>query len=377
MDMEQHKPSKNPFLYGGALVAALIGSGFASGQEIMQFFAVYGTAGILAGCGLAFVAMFLFAWAVLAGSRDLGDGDVNDAFCYLCGKGLGRVLGWLLPIFLYMIFIVMLSGAGSLLTESFGLHPLVGRLAIALLSLCAVLLGMGKLVSILGRIGPVVICFILVIGVVSLLQNAQQLPQADQLLHTLPLAKATPWWWLSGITYAAFCSLAMFPFLAGMGKNMQGKLPWQSAGIGCLFFTASAAVVSLAILASLQDVYARGIPTVFLAEQIYSKLGLVFTLVMFLGIFTSAAPMLWTACHRLCKDEKSPRFRLVAVALVAFACLGGMLPFGKLVNLLYPYMGYLSLIPFFAVLLRRAAKKAGLSKPRSGARTGASSGASC
>ena len=52
MDMEQHKPSKNPFLYGGALVAALIGSGFASGQEIMQFFAVYGTAGILAGCGL-------------------------------------------------------------------------------------------------------------------------------------------------------------------------------------------------------------------------------------------------------------------------------------------------------------------------------------
>lgn len=57
--------------------------------------------------------------------------------------------------------------------------------------------------------------------------------------------------------------------------------------------------------------------------------------------------MLWTACHRLCKDEKSPRFRLVAVALVTFACLGGMLPFGKLVNLLYPYMGYLSLIPGF------------------------------
>lgn len=226
--MEQHKPSKNPFLYGGALVAALIGSGFASGQEIMQFFAVYGTAGILAGCGLAFVAMFLFAWAVLAGSRDLGDGDVNDAFCHLCGKGLGRVLGWLLPIFLYMIFIVMLSGAGSLLTESFGLHPLVGRLAIAILSLCAVLLGMGKLVSILGRIGPVVICFILVIGVVSLLQNARQLPQADQLLHTLPLAKATPWWWLSGITYAAFCSLAMFPFLAGMGKICRAGSPGKA-----------------------------------------------------------------------------------------------------------------------------------------------------
>ena len=62
---------------------------------------------------------------------------------------------------------------------------------------------------------------------------------------------------------------------------------------------------------------------------------------------------------------------------MTFACLGGMLPFGKLVNLLYPYMGYLSLIPFFAVLFRRAAKKAGLPKPRNRSRTNASSGASC
>ena len=48
---------------------------------------------------------------------------------------------------------------------------------------------------------------------------------------------------------------------------------------------------------------------------------------------------------------------------MTFACLGGMLPFGKLVNLLYPYMGYLSLIPFFAVLFRRLREKAPHKKP--------------
>ncbi|MEG0620682.1 MAG: hypothetical protein RR477_06115, partial [Raoultibacter sp.] len=40
----------------GALVGTLIGSGFASGQEVMQFFTSYGLAGII-GC---LVAMVLF-----------------------------------------------------------------------------------------------------------------------------------------------------------------------------------------------------------------------------------------------------------------------------------------------------------------------------
>lgn len=32
--------------FAGAVIATLIGSGFASGQEAMQFFAAYGTLGI-------------------------------------------------------------------------------------------------------------------------------------------------------------------------------------------------------------------------------------------------------------------------------------------------------------------------------------------
>lgn len=57
--MEQTKTKlsvMNVFKFAGAIIAFLIGSGFASGQEVLQFFTNYGLKGILG----VFVAMALF-----------------------------------------------------------------------------------------------------------------------------------------------------------------------------------------------------------------------------------------------------------------------------------------------------------------------------
>ena len=45
------------FKYAGAFVAFMIGSGFATGQEVMQFFTAYGIWGI----GGIFISMFLYS----------------------------------------------------------------------------------------------------------------------------------------------------------------------------------------------------------------------------------------------------------------------------------------------------------------------------
>ena len=58
--MEEKKKHLWPVIkYAGAFIAFMIGSGFASGQEIMQFFTSYG----LWGVGGALISMFLFSWS--------------------------------------------------------------------------------------------------------------------------------------------------------------------------------------------------------------------------------------------------------------------------------------------------------------------------
>jgi len=61
--------------------------------------------------------------------------------------------------FLFGVFVVMISGAGATLTEYYGLHPMVGRVGMALVSFITVSLGLDKLSKILGGIGPIIIVF--------------------------------------------------------------------------------------------------------------------------------------------------------------------------------------------------------------------------
>ncbi len=69
--MKQQFSLLNVLKYAGAYAACAIGSGFATGQEIMQFFTAQGAMSILG----AVVTMLIFGWAggtVMKDSSDLG-----------------------------------------------------------------------------------------------------------------------------------------------------------------------------------------------------------------------------------------------------------------------------------------------------------------
>ena len=84
--MKQKVNGLNVIKYAGAYIAFIIGSGFATGQEIIQFYTSYGIWGI----GSIAISMFLFAWVggtvTDMGFRTKGMEKVN---AYV-GNGLAR-----------------------------------------------------------------------------------------------------------------------------------------------------------------------------------------------------------------------------------------------------------------------------------------------
>ena len=79
---------KDVLKIGGAYAAFCIGSGFATGQEIMQFFTAFGWAGI----GSAIITMILYVWMGVTLMRDGRKYSfTSDAavWKHYCGKGLG------------------------------------------------------------------------------------------------------------------------------------------------------------------------------------------------------------------------------------------------------------------------------------------------
>lgn len=349
------------FYSAGAMIAFLIGCGFSSGQEVMQFFTSYGPVESLLGGLLTFALFIWFTARALKDARRLRLLQVNEIFKYYCGDVIGTFFNWLVPVLLFMIYMVMLSGAGALLNEYYGLPNIAGRLLMAGLTLLTVLLGLNGLVQIIGRIGPVIILFIIGIGMVCIFSNTEGITNAAKTMRTLPLKRAAPWWWLSATIYASFSALTTLPFLAGLGRGMPTDDECVKTGIlGSAGFMGAAMVLSFGMLAYITEIYNKNVPAVYIADQLLHGVGIVFSIVMFLGIYTTAVPMLWSSCSRISNKENSWKFRIAVLSLTCIGLCGSGFPFASLVNIFYPYMGYIGLLVFGGMLLRQVRGKRAL-----------------
>ena len=123
----------------GAYVAYMMGSGFSTGQEILQYFACYGMAGlfsILLCMGLLIFAAVSF---IRAGYREQFK-KPEDVYVYYCGKRLGRAYHYFTTVSIYLCFIVMVAAAGAAVEQHFGISRIAGALAIGALACATVML---------------------------------------------------------------------------------------------------------------------------------------------------------------------------------------------------------------------------------------------
>ena len=83
------------------------------------------------------------------------------------------------------------------------------------------------------------------------------------------------------------------------------------------------------------------IPNLYLANSISPILGFIFVIVIFLAIFSSCAPSMFTLCASF-RKEKTPEYNRFAVILVVASVLCSMLlPFDQLLGLVYGVYGVL------------------------------------
>lgn len=326
------------FKIAGAYIAVCIGAGFATGQEIMQFYSSFGLKSILGG-------LVCMALLVICGANILKTGKENkfssnsEVFSFFCGKHIGKFFKAFIPVFLLSTFVVMISGAGAAINQYFGIAPSAGRLIMIILVLGSLYLGFEKITKILGGLGNVIITVSLIIGIISTLKNIDGLSRVNDVVKTLNLTRAAGSWWMSGILYASFNILLATPFLVGIGKTVTNKKNCLIGGaVGGVVLMIATMILNLGILSNLSEIYTQQIPTLFLAEQISPIVATLFIGMLIGGIYTTAVPLLWVTCDTF-TTEGTKSFNLLAIVLSIIGYFGGSLPFAKLVNFIYPTAG--------------------------------------
>ena len=124
---------KRVIIVAGSFIAFAIGSGFSTGQEILQFFSAFGTF-VFIQTILFFVGNLYVNYNFLEAGRIGKFEKASQVFNYFCGKYVGAFFDWFAVVFTYMSFFVMVSGAGATLNQHFGIPTTVGAIIIAALA---------------------------------------------------------------------------------------------------------------------------------------------------------------------------------------------------------------------------------------------------
>lgn len=340
------------FILGGALSVYLIGGATATGQEAMQFFTSHGFKGI----GALIITLLLFGWAssslIMLGYDTKGTSQ--SVYKYYFGDKIGTIVEWFVTLFLYGLVITAISGGGSIISEFYGISKFFGASVMAVLVFITVLLSLNKIVDILGVVAPIIIVFTAIISIISITNNVDQLQNATQLLSEFDVMQAVSSWWLSGILYGSLGITIAAPFLIRMGSITNNRREALLGGLtGTAMYALTIGLISLALLASISDVYNIETPLVMIAKDIGVIFSVIFSIVIFSGIYTTAAPMFWYVCERLAV-EGTKRYIWTASLLIIFAYFGGLtLPFGKLINILFPLTGLLGMFLIIAMVIHQ------------------------
>lgn len=355
MENEMKTNRLNVIKYAGAYVAFIIGSGYATGQEIIQFYTSYGAWSI----GSILISMFLFAW-VGGAVTDLGyrtkENKNANGYTMICGKYLGTFYEYFVRFFLFAVVVVMISGAGATLHEYYGLNHSVGSLLMTLLVFIAFAFGFSRLIDIIGCMGPIIIVFSIVVAVGIIIVSGGGLNlNAD--VTALESSRSAANWWISGILYASYNLFGSIPFLVAMGAGGSTAKEVRRGGIlGGITLMAAVLFMNAALLLRVDEIAEYAVPTLQLAKELSPVLGTLFSVVLLCGIFSTAAPMMWTVCSKLA-PQGTKKSLVVAAVLNAAAFGFGQLPFGTLVGTIYPYTGYLGMLLLVCLAIYKLRKR--------------------
>lgn len=339
---------KRVLMIGLAYFGVTVGAGFASGQEMLQFYVSYGWWG-LAGAGVNLLIMPLTALAILQyGSyfRAQSHGKVFDS---IASKFLAKFMDYGLSIAQFCIGFVMLAGAGSNLNQQFGLPLFAGSAIMVVLVIVAGMFNPDRVSGIIGGITPAMIALILAAGLYSILTFSGSL----QGVHEFAIEHVTsslPNWLLATVNYTGlsmFSGIAMAIIIGG--QNWSPQAAGWGGFLGGLIFGGLLLLMTAALLLRVEDVYTSDLPTLALINEMNPILGVIASIATYLMIFSTALGVFYSLGKRLAVPRPSLyRVVFVAVTLIGFGL--SFLPFTALVNNVFPVLGWLGIL-FVAVLV--------------------------
>lgn len=324
------------------IIGALIGAGFASGQEIYSFFYSYGVIGligIIITCVLISFTLYKSLKIIYKNKID----NYNDFLkVFIKNKKVTKAINLIINILLLVTFYIMIAGFGAYFEQEIGVSKIIGSCVLVVMSAIVFFTSVKGVLKVSEFIVPVLIIFIIIIGGINLITINSEIEN--------PVIKKG--WLLSSSSYASFNMILLIPAIIPLRKQITKETNIKYIAIisGILMIIMSVMIYMLLTKCDI-DISTLEMPIVYVVSTYFGKFKPIYAFIILSSIFTTAISIGIGFLQNMSKNKKS------YAQFVLFMCITSLIVsnfgFSKLVNFVYPLFGYLGILQIFSIITKK------------------------
>jgi uncharacterized membrane protein YkvI len=337
---------KNIIRVASIYAAAIIGAGFASGREIVQFFSIYYKGGfygiVFAGCLFA-----LFGCVVLDKVYRERIKNYDELIFPVMGWLPGRVMEISVTLFLLSVFCVMIAGSGSIISEKLGIPFRYAVVLSSFVFMVLILTNIKGIVTISTIITPVMTVGMIIIGfyVISARDTAVFLNITGYIKHV------SENWFFSSLLYVGYNSILSVVVLCRLLPYLRTRKTGITGGVlGGAVLGIVALVINYCIYLFSPGSLSEDLPVTNIIEKYSRMLDILYSIILWFAMMVSAVTTGFSFIDRISSKIKTDRKIITIVACTLVTPLSGF-GFSKLISTIYPVFGYIGIFMVFVILL--------------------------
>ena len=326
-----------------AFIGVVVGAGFASGQEALQYFVAFGNMGLW-GVLLASALMIITGVAILQLGSYFQADEHTAVYDNISGPIVSRILDWGTLATLFSIGFVMFAGGGSTISQQFEGVPIwVGGAIMLVLVLLVGLLDVDKVSNVIGAITPFIIIFVVLATGYTIIVTDVDWSQANEFAVNnveSPLSN----WWLAALNYTGLnvmCAVSMSIVIGG--NILDNRAVGVGGLIGGFFYLLLLALLVVSLYMVAPEVYKQDLPVLTLINHVSPALGYFMTFIIYGMVFNTAIGMFYAMGKRLTRKKPKLFYPVYAGACVVGFILS-FIGFKQLVSSVYPILGWIGLL---------------------------------
>lgn len=338
------------FQIAAVYVGTVVGAGFATGKEIVEFFTRYGFYGFIGILIAGYIFIFTGTKIMLISAR-IRASSYEEFNQFLFGKKIAGIINIFFLIMLLGVTAVMISGSGAVFEEQLGVPKSIGSWSTIILASLVLMMGMRGVFTVNSFVVPIMICFSLILFF-STLGNGEFFKTLTKVPDEVITLKMI----LSPFAYTAFnLALAQAVLVPVAYEVRDEKVIKHGAILGGIFLTIILLTGHFSLM-TLPDVNNYEIPSAVIMRTAASQLYWMFILVIYGEIFTSVIGNIYGLQRQISGYIKMPSMPIIAVIFL-IALIISEFGYGRLLGYIYPVFGYISLLFLMLVWKSKGGKE--------------------